>query len=108
MNQLFAACGKLMNAFVTIDLSVVAQPKHVAQMESAARALTNDPGSVQVTCPPESPKRVWAKFSVPDARQADVVDRIGRGFWQVEDYNDSSIGFSPTARPKRRTRRSTV
>ena len=101
---------KQMNAFVTIDLSVAPQPKHIAQMKSAAQALTDDLRSVRITCPPETPKRICAGFSVPDARQADVVDRIGREFWLVENYNDSSIGFGPTgrvARPKRRTRRST-
>ncbi|MBM3835796.1 MAG: hypothetical protein FJ403_21505 [Verrucomicrobia bacterium] len=96
-----------MNAFVTIDLSVEPQPKHVAQMKSAAMALTDDPISVEVACPPESPKKIRARFSVPDARQADVVDGIGRAFWQVDNYNNSSIGFGPAARGKRRTRRST-
>jgi hypothetical protein len=87
-----------MNAFVTIDLSVEPQPKHVAQMKSAAMALTDDSGSVEVTCPPESPKKIRARFSVPDARQADAVDGIGRAFWQVDNYNNSSIGFGPAAR----------
>ena len=96
-----------MNVFVTIDLSVAPQEKHVAQMQSAARALTDDTSSVEVTCPPASPKQICARFSVPDARQVDVVGGIGRQFWQVDNYNDSSIGFSPSARPKRRTRRRT-
>ena len=103
----FGVCIEPMNAFVTIDLSMEPQPKHIAQMKSAARALTDDLRSVQVTCPSDTPKRICARFSVPDARQADVVDRIGRQFWQVENYNDSRIGFGPTARAKRRTRRST-
>jgi hypothetical protein len=94
-----------MNAFVTIDLSVVPQPKHIAQMESAAQALTDDPRGVRVTCPPDKPNQICAHFSVPDARQADVVDRIGRQFWRVENYNDSCIGFGPTARVARAKRR---
>ena len=96
-----------MNAFVTIDLSVVPEPKHVAQIEAAARALTSDLSSVQVTYPPEAPKRIRARFSVPDARQLDIVERIGRGFWQVENYNALSIGFGPCSRRKRRTNRTT-
>jgi hypothetical protein len=76
----------------------------VAQMRSAARSLTDDLSSVRVTCPPTSPHRISAHFSVPDARQADVVDRIGRRFWAVENYSDSMIGFSRPTRQQRRTR----
>jgi hypothetical protein len=83
-----------MEVSVTIDLSVAPQEKHVAAVRSAARSLTDDPENVQVTCPPTTPKKICAHFSVPDARQEDVVDRIGRGFWQVDDYQNSSIGFS--------------
>jgi hypothetical protein len=87
---------------VTIDLSVAPQEKHIVAMRSAARLLTDDLESVQVICPPAEPKKIRARFSVPDARQEDVVDRIGRRFWQVENYQNSSIGFS--RRSKRRTR----
>jgi hypothetical protein len=50
-----------MNAFVTIDLSVAPEPKHVAQIEAAARALTSDLSSVQVTYPPGAPKQICAR-----------------------------------------------
>jgi len=89
-----------MDVSVTIDLSVPPQEEHVAAMRQAARSLTDDPSSVRVSCPTTSPRQVCAHFTVPDARQEDVVDRIGRRFWQVDDYQDSSIGFS-----RRRTRR---
>jgi hypothetical protein len=92
-----------MKVSVTIDLSVAAQEKHVAQMRSAACFLTDDPGSVQVSCPPGSPKKIRAQFSVPDSRQEDVVGRIGRQFWNVENYNDSSMGFSRRTSPRRRS-----
>ena len=92
-----------MEVSVTICLSVMPQDKHVKQMQSAAGSLTDDPNTVQVACGPASSKQIFARFSVPDARQADVVDRIGRQFWQVEDYEDSSIGFSRTVRRIRRT-----
>src|SRR5436309_5714386 len=95
-----------MEVSVTIDLSVAPEKKHVAQMRSAAVSLTDDPDSIQVSCPPASPKQICAQFSVADARQADVVDRIGRRFWQVENYNDCRIGFSRRARRGRRTRES--
>ena len=92
-----------MEVSITIDLSVAPQEKHVVAMRSAARSLADDPQGVRVTCPPDTPKKICAFFSVPDARQEDVVDRIGRRFWQVEDYQNSSIGFS--RRKDRRTRR---
>jgi hypothetical protein len=91
-----------MDVSVTIDLSVTPEEKHVVAMRSAARSLTDDAKSVRVSCPATSPKKICAQFSVPDARQEDVVDRIGRRFWQVEDYQYSSISFS--RRTKRRTR----
>src|SRR5258706_14067769 len=93
-----------MEVSVTIALSVVPEEKHVAQMGSAARALTDDPKNVRVDCPRTSPKLIRARFSVPDARQADVVDRIARQFWNVENYDNSSIGFSRRAARGRRTR----
>jgi hypothetical protein len=94
-----------MNVSVTIDLSVAPEEKHVAQMRSAALSLTDDPDSVQVSCPPSSPKQICVQFSVPKARQEDVVDRIGRQFWNVENYNDVGICFSKRTRPKRRLSR---
>lgn len=93
-----------MEVSVTIRLSVPPQDKHMEQMQSAALSLTDVLASVQVTCSPSSPKEVTACFTVPDARQEDVVDRIGRGFWQVEDYSDCSIGFYRPRRGSRRTR----
>ena len=92
-----------MDVSVTVDLSVEPQEKHVAQMRSAALSVTDNPDSVHVTCSSNSPKQICARFSVPDAPQGEVVGRIGRQFWNVENYNDSSIGFSRAAKRKRRT-----
>jgi hypothetical protein len=83
------------------------QEKHLAQMRSAADTVTDDASSVQVTRPSASPKEIRAQFTVPDAREGDVVGRIGRQFWNVENYNDSRIGFSrPLKRNRRTSRRS--
>jgi hypothetical protein len=92
-----------MQVSVTVDLSVAPQERHLEQMRSAARSLTDDPASVQVSFASTSPKQVCARFTVPDARQGDVVSQIGRRFWDIENYNDSGIGFSRPARGKRRT-----
>lgn len=72
-------------------------------MRCAAQALTDDESSIQISGSPDEPKRLTARFSVPDARQADVVDGIGREFWRwIEDYSDTAMGFGPR---KRRTTR---
>jgi hypothetical protein len=91
-----------MTASDTITLGVRAQPRHRQQMHTAAASLTNSPSSVRVTQPTGQPFKLNATFAIPDARQADVVDRIGRAFWNVEDYSDSAIGFGPDPRPPRR------
>jgi len=94
-----------MQVSVTIDLSVMPESRHLEQMRSAAVSLSDDSSSVRVACLPDAPRKIEAQFSIPDARQIDVVDRIGRRFWQVEDYRDSSIGFSRPSKRKRRTNR---
>jgi hypothetical protein len=99
--------GNEMNVSVTVDLSVEAQEKHVAQMRSAALSVTDNPSSVRVICPSDLLKQICALFTVPDARQADVVGHIGRNFWNVENYSDSSIGFSEPGREHRTLRRRT-
>jgi hypothetical protein len=90
-----------MTASVTITLTLPVAEKHRQQMRRAAQALTDVLSSIEVCEFPDDPKRLTACFSVPDARQADVVDGIGREFWRwVEDYSDMSTGFGPS---KRRT-----
>jgi hypothetical protein len=73
-----------MDVQVTIDLSVAAQEKHFEQMRSAASYLTDDSSSVKVSYASDDRKKLEATFTVPAARQADVVDVIGRKFWCVE------------------------
>ena len=68
-------------------------------MQQAAEALTDSKSSVQVSQLANDSKRLTARFTVPKARQQDIVDHIGRKFWDyVEDYCDSSIGFSSESR----------
>ena len=91
-----------MNVRVTIDLSIPAQKKHLKQMRQAASILTDTESSVEVIQAPDNPRRLVATFTVPTAPQGDVVDQIGREFWRwIENYNDSSIGFSRSARKSR-------
>ena len=93
-----------MDVSVTLDISMPPQAHHATAMRRSALVLTDDPASVRVRRSTTSPTRICAHFTVPDARQVDVVDRIARQFWLVEDYQDLSIGF--TRRGARRTGRS--
>ncbi|MEI6782550.1 MAG: hypothetical protein WCQ21_16705, partial [Verrucomicrobiota bacterium] len=102
--MLDVGCRKNMEVSITVYLSVEAQDKHLVQMQSAALSTTDDPKSVRVIYSSRLAKQICVQFTVPDARQADVVGQIGRQFWNVENYNDSCIGFSRPLAKKRRTR----
>ena len=92
-----------MNVAVRITLVVPPTEKHFQQMRLAAERLTDNEGSVEVLAFDGNRHGLIARITVPKARQGDVVDHIGHGFWNIDDYADCSIGFSST--PRRRTRR---
>jgi hypothetical protein len=84
---------------VTIAFSVPPTEKHWRQMQQAAEALARSKSRVEVSQPAGDSKRLTARFTIPQARQQDIVDHIGRTFWDyIEDYCDSSIGFSSESR----------
>ena len=84
---------------VTIKFGIPVSEKHHRQMQQAAEALTDSRSSVQISQPDGDAKKLTARFTVPKARQQDIVDHIGRKFWDyIEDYCDSSIGFSSGSR----------
>ena len=87
-----------MNVSVTVKLTVPAVAKHLQQVRDAAEGLTDSRSSVEVLQLPDDPTSVEVRFTVPDARQEEVVDRIGRRFWNVGDYSTSTIGFGPRRR----------
>jgi hypothetical protein len=96
-----------MKVTVTIDLTVPALKKHWRQMRGAAEALTDAKDSVQVFQPAGEPMRLAVSFSVPKARQADVVDHIARQFWcWIEEYGTVTIAFESAPRRTRRSRKS--
>jgi hypothetical protein len=90
-----------MNVSVTVKLTVPAVAKHLQQVRDAAEGLTDSRSSVEVLPLPDDPTSVKVRFTVPDARQDEVVDRIGRRFWNVDDYSTVSIGFGPRRRRSR-------
>lgn len=69
------------------------------QMYFAAQNLTNDIKTLAITESQRKGNILVAEFTVNDAKQGDVVNKIGKGFTYVlENYSDSFISF-----PKRRT-----
>ncbi len=94
-----------MNVSVNIVLGVPALEKHRRQMRQVARMLTNAASSVRVFQFAEEPRWLGVSFTIPNARQVGVVDRIGRAFWMIEDYQDMSIGFGPERRRTKRSRK---
>ena len=97
--------SKQMEVKVQIDLSVFPADKHMDALRSAARYLSNDRESVQVTVHPELPKSMLAGFTIPRAREMDVVDKIMRECAMfMEDYQDQTVWFPKKPR-KRKPRR---
>src|SRR5262245_54228693 len=96
-----------MQVCVAIELSVARTRKHAQQVRSAAARMTDEQMSVRVRLPSRVPTQVITEFSIPKARQLDVVDRIAHGFWNVDDYGTCTIWFPKRERKTRRTRRAT-
>ena len=93
-----------MHVCVEVHLSVRPTEKHREQARSAASYLTDNDESVRISFPRRTPKRVLAEVTIPKARQIDVVDRIAKAFWDVDDYGTCTIWFPKPERKKRRTR----
>ena len=90
-----------MDVRVQIDLSVEPTKKHLAKMRSAADSLTDDRKSVRVSVPSDEPKRMIAAFTIPNARQIDVVDKIMSTFsLEMDDYQDQTVWFPKKARKR--------
>ena len=89
-----------MNVSVEVQLQVRPTDKHRAQAQSAARHLTDNGDSVRISFVPATPKRVLAEFTIPKARQMDVVDRIAKTFWNMDDYGTCTIWFPKPPKQK--------
>jgi hypothetical protein len=50
------------------------------------------------------PNRLLTEFTIPKARQIDVVDGIAKAFWNMDDYATCTIRFPKPAKKKRRTK----
>lgn len=83
-----------MEVRVQVNLTVMPAEKHLAEMWSAANLLTDDRKSVRVSIPSDEPMSMVAAFTIPKARQMDVVDKIMRTFSLfMDDYGDQTVWF---------------
>ena len=80
---------------VTIALQTAVSERDREEMHLAAAMLTNQAESISIKTPTEDQKEVVVEFGITKARQADVVDSIGKAFTRtIESYNDISISFT--------------
>ena len=80
---------------VQITLLTDVSEKDREEMYLAAAMLTNQTESITIKTSPENQKEVAVEFGIKKARQADVVDSIGRAFKRtITSYNDLSISFT--------------
>ena len=85
-----------MKVRVYVTLSVEPTKKHQDDMRFSASTRTDDKASVSIYTAPVDSKTLVAEFTVPKARQMDVVDRIVQAF---EDFVSDAIDFSASFPP---------
>ena len=94
--------SKQMDVRAQVDLDVEAGNGHLAEMLSAARLLTDNHESVRASVLPNNPKSMIAEFTIPRAREMDVVDQIMHKFAMfMDDYSDQCICFPKQPRQRR-------
>jgi DNA-binding MarR family transcriptional regulator len=87
-----------MNVKVQIELSTSATQIDQDEMREAAGYCTDDERNIVVYIPEGNPKTIVAEFTIPKARQMDVVDGIYRRFSRtLRHYGQSSISFPKTS-----------
>ncbi len=94
-----------MKVCVQVDLRTLAADKHLSEMRDAAERVTDDKQSVRVSVLDHEPRAMLAEFTMPKARQMDVVDKIMHEFALfMEDYKTQSVWFPhpPRNRSKRK------
>jgi len=80
---------------VEIELLTALNNKDKEQMYHAATMITDDVESIIINEPSKDGKEVAVEFSIKKARQADVVDSIGRAFRRnVENNIGTTISFT--------------
>ena len=80
----------------------------VAELNSMALGLTDDPRSVRVFSPADSPRLLVAEFTMPAEPQYVAVEKIDRSIrHHASNRMDSSICFPKTDEERERGRRKT-
>ena len=76
------------------------------ELRAAARALTDDRGSVRVFSEPDAPQWLVAEFTMAGQPQYAAVNRIDR-CWEFRNLNriDSAISFPKEAKPSGKRKR---
>jgi len=91
-----------MHVRVQVELTAPARETHLREMLSAAVRLTDDRESVRTSVVVDDPRAMLAEFTMPKARQMDVIDKIGHTFALfMEDYSTQLIWFP---KPKRKAK----
>ena len=94
-----------MNVTVEVELSAPVQESHLVEMRWAAERLTDDGESVRTYVVPEKPQFMRAEFTMPQARQMDVVEMISHRFAEsMQNYKTQSVWFPHPPRRKRKKR----
>jgi hypothetical protein len=95
-----------MNVKVEVELRATPTDVDQDEMHTLAMVLTNNRNSVIAYIPTEKPNTIVAEFTIDKARQADVVDKIGREFrCHISNYSQSTISFPKVAsRPAQRAK----
>ncbi|MCA9925262.1 MAG: hypothetical protein KC421_22970 [Anaerolineales bacterium] len=86
-----------MHVQVEIELDVPPTTVHHEFMQRSANSLTNDKNSVHITTPKDREMMIMAEFTMQKARQGDVVDKIGKTFHFIKNYQDITIWFPKKA-----------
>lgn len=95
-----------MKVHIYVTLSVTPTEKHIEEMTFCASRRTDNKDSVSVFVYPEDSKTLVAEFTVPKARQMEVVDRIVQAFEDfVPDAIDFSAGFPRSDAEDRKAKR---
>jgi len=87
-----------MNVTVEILLYTQFNPNDLKDMFDAAESLTNDSDSVHVYELDSKKGRIFAEFTIDNAAQRTVVDKIAQKFkTYISNYDDISISFPKEA-----------
>jgi len=89
-----------------VDLSVLPEDKHFESMRFCAERITDNKTPIEIVRQERRPKTFIAKFSMPKARQMDVVDDITQVFADfVADSINFGVDFPRSAAEERKAKK---